>query len=101
MKPYVVTFAGIPGTSKSIIAQHLSCTFDLPIFATDVIRYEVKEDLQVSDINLPEALSLYEKRRDNRFTKLLNDKKCFIFDGSQDRNWPHTKLQLEQADFGY
>jgi dephospho-CoA kinase len=40
---FVIVFAGVPGSSKSIVAYYLSETYSLPIFSTDNIRFEVKE----------------------------------------------------------
>lgn len=96
---FAVVFAGVPGSSKSIVANYLSITFGLPIFNTDNIRYEVKEDLRVDDINIPKALDEYHKREEVRRTELLKSGKSFIFDGSVDRCWPELKKQLEE--FGY
>jgi hypothetical protein len=98
-KPYVIVFAGVPGSSKSIIAYYLSETHLLPIFSTDNIRYEVKEDLLVSNINDVEALKEFEYRKARRFQNMLKRKQSFIRDGSVDRHWPEIKQQLNAAGY--
>jgi predicted kinase len=100
-KPYVITFAGVPGSSKSIIAHYLSINFSLPIFSTDNIRYEVKEDLLVSDINEPKASKEYNYRQNKRFQDILELKKNFILDGSVDRRWQEVKNQLNAAGYNW
>jgi hypothetical protein len=100
-KPYVITFAGVPGSSKSIIAFSLSMTFSLPIFSTDNIRYEVKEDLLVENINVPAALKEFHLRQQTRFQNILDTKKNFIRDGSVDRRWQEIKDQLDGAGYTY
>ena len=98
-KPYVIVFAGVPGSSKSIVAYSLSIAFSLPIFSTDNIRNEVKEDLLVSDINETEALKEFEHRQGKRFQEILKLKQSFIRDGSVDRHWQEIKEQLHTAGY--
>jgi hypothetical protein len=98
-KPYGVVFAGVQGTSKTIIAQHLSYTFNLPIFRTDTVRHEVKEDMLVDSINIPEALAEYERRYDARHGEILKRGKPMIFDNSVDRRWGTIKPKLQTAGF--
>jgi|GEM_PF-369619 len=104
-KPYAVVFAGIPGSSKTIIAHYLSTKFSLPIFSNDVLRYEVKEDMLASElvlpedlikkgINVPEVLAEFEKRLTARMNEILSTRKPLIIDGSVDRRWPARKEQL-------
>jgi shikimate kinase len=100
-KPYVITFAGVPGSSKSIIAYYLSIAFSLPIFSTDNIRYEVREDLLVSDINNPKALKEFQHRQSERYREILARKQSFIRDGSVDRHWQEIKEQLDSAGYNY
>jgi shikimate kinase len=100
-KPYVIVFAGVPGSSKSIIAYYLSITFSLPIFSTDNIRNEVKEDLLVSNINEPEALKEFNSRQAKRFQEILGRKQNFIRDGSVDRHWQEIKEQLASAGYSW
>jgi hypothetical protein len=98
-KPYVITFAGVPGSSKSIIAYSLSEVFSLPIFSTDNIRYEVREDLGVGNINEPKALKEFEHRQATRFRQMLARKQDFIRDGSVDRHWSEIKEQLVSSGY--
>ncbi len=101
LKPYIITFAGVPGSSKSIVAYYLSIAFSLPIFSTDNIRYEVKEDLLASDINQPHALKEYEHRQTTRFQKILKSKQSFIRDGSVDRRWQEVKEKLLASGYSW
>lgn len=100
-KPYTITFAGVPGSSKSIIAYFLSIALSLPIFSTDNIRYEVREDLLVSDINEPTALKEFEHRQKERFQEILKTKQSFIRDGSVDRHWEEIREQLNIAGYNW
>jgi hypothetical protein len=99
--PYVITFAGVPGTSKTIISYHLSMTIGLPIFSTDNLRYEVREDLRVANANLPEARLEYERRYNERWSAALQARVPFIRDGSVDRQWIPVKKELQAAGFGW
>jgi L-rhamnose mutarotase len=98
-KPFAVVFAGVPGSSKSIIASYLSINFFLPIFTTDIIRDEVKEEKLVDNINEPSALNEYEKRRKERWEKLLATRQSFIYDASVDRSWPEVRQDLSNAGY--
>ena len=98
-RPFIVTFAGAPGSSKSIVAQHLSMRFDLPVLSRDTIRSEVKEDLLTESINDPMALAEFERRYADRFNAALSAGKPFILDGSVDRSWGETKPKLEAAGY--
>lgn len=98
-KPYAVVFAGVPGSSKSIVAFYLSGKFGLPIFNNDQLRYEVREDLLVDSINIPHALEEFEKRLKQRVDEILAKGKPIIIDGSVDRRWIERKKQLQ--DFNY
>lgn len=99
LKPYAICFAGVPGTSKSIISHHLSCEFGLPIFSTDNIRFEVREDLRVDNINIPQALAEYEKRSKARREYFLSLGRPLVLDSSMDRKWPEVKEELHT--YGY
>ncbi len=99
--PFVITFAGVPGTSKTIISYHLSMTLGLPIFSTDNLRYEVREDLRVANANLPEARLEYERRYNERWAAALAARAPFIRDGSVDRQWIPVKAELQAAGFGW
>lgn len=98
-KPYAVVFAGVPGSSKTIISNYLSVKFHLPVFNNDQLRFEVKEDLMADNINIPAVLAEYEKRYKERFEELLATGHPMLLDGSIDRRWPQTKKQLKK--FGY
>lgn len=100
-QPYVVTFAGVPGTSKSIISQHLSCILNIPSFANDRVRDEVKEEFLVADINEPHALAEYEKRAAKRRADLFSSGRSFILDSSVDRKWQEIKHQVQEAGYAY
>ncbi len=99
IKPYAVVFAGVPGSSKTIIANYLSVKFNLPVFNNDQLRFEVKEDMMAANINRPDVLAEYEKRYKERFEELLATGHPMLLDGSVDRRWPETRRQLE--GFGY
>jgi predicted kinase len=98
-EPYAVVFAGLPGTSKSIVAFYLSGEFGLPMFNNDQLRYEVKEDLLADNINRPDALAEFEKRITRRVDELLSTKRPIILDGSVDRRWPERKAQLDKHGY--
>lgn len=100
-KPYAVVFAGVPGTSKTPISHHLSCEFGLPILSADQIRYEVREDLRLDDINRPGGVKEFEKRLGSRFKKILDSKTSVIIDGSIDRRWPERKPKLVDAGYDW
>ena len=85
---YYITFAGVPGSSKTPIAHHLSWNLGLPIFNNDTLRTEVYEDKGSFD------LDEYEKRRDDRADKLMDTGKPFIYDASVDRAW---ELHVERS----
>jgi len=97
--PYCITFAGVPGTSKSIVAHYLSERFDLPLFSSDNIRFEVREDLLADDIHTPGVLDEYHRRAGERRDWLLAHKRAFIMDGSVDRTWENFKQQLESVGY--
>ncbi|HUC90103.1 MAG TPA: hypothetical protein VMR45_04845 [Patescibacteria group bacterium] len=98
-KPYCVTFAGVPGSSKSIVAHYLSERFNLPIFSNDNIRFEVREDLLVDNICAPAALQEFEHRSTDRQEWILAQGMPFIRDASVDRSWKRLHEQLERAGY--
>jgi hypothetical protein len=99
-QPFIITFAGVPGTSKSSIAHYLSITFQLPIISTDEIRFEVREDWRLDTIvGNTKAQEEFSKRMTLRTQKLLASKHPFIFDGSQDRHWATRKQQFTDAGY--
>ena len=96
---FIITFAGVPGSSKSPIINHLSSTFNLPVFSNDQLRHEVNEDLMVSDINIPKALREFEFRRKKMQDEILSFDRSVIFDKSVDRRWSELKESLFK--YGY
>jgi hypothetical protein len=98
---FAVTFAGVPGSSKTIISNYLSVKFNLPVFNNDQLRFEVKEDMMVANINEPKVLAEYEKRYKERFEGLLLTRHPMLLDGSVDRRWSQTKLQLQQNGYSW
>jgi len=98
-KSYVVVFAGVPGSSKTIIANYLSVKFNLPVFNNDQLRFEVKEDMMAANINAPEVLAEFEKRYKERFEEFLTTGHPMLLDGSIDRRWKETKKQLGAAGY--
>jgi hypothetical protein len=98
-QPYAVVFAGVPGSSKTIVANYLSVKFNLPVFNNDQLRFEVREDLMVDDINIPRALAEFEKRYKQRHLELLATGNSMILDGSVDRRWAEHKKQLQDAGY--
>jgi hypothetical protein len=101
-KPFVISFAGVPGASKTPIAFELSCKFQLPILQRDAIRMEVREDLRVPNLEDEAAFREFDTRADHRFQSLLKHNVCFISDSSADRSWEeqvHTQLQEHGYDY--
>jgi len=90
---YCITFAGVPGSSKSPIAHHLGWNLGLPIFNNDTIRTEIKEDLHIFD------QTKYEKLRDERVKALMDSGEPFIYDASVDRFWGTHSKRLEDAGY--
>ena len=100
-RPYAIVFAGVPGSSKSIVAHELSCQFGLPIFSTDNLRFEVQEDLRSPTINRPDALAEFHRRYADRWKGCLALKQPIIRDGSVDRTWPEVKADLKEAGYDW
>jgi hypothetical protein len=98
-KPYAVVFAGVPGTSKSPLSHYISCEFGLPILNTDQIRFEVREDFRIKDIREQGGIGEFQRRLQDRFSRLLASKVPFIFDGSMDRHWAERKQSFQQAGY--
>lgn len=82
---YIITFAGVPGSGKTPIANYLSQAFNLSVFNTDAIRKEIAED------NFGFDREKFNKLRDERLQKLVDKNMSFILDGSVDREWDHYK----------
>lgn len=100
-RSFAVVFAGVPGSSKTIISNYLSTKFNLPVFNNDQLRFEVKEDMRAANINTPEVLAEYERRYTERFEDFLSTGHSMLLDGSIDRRWPQTKEQLEKFGYGW
>ncbi len=100
-KPFAVVFAGVPGSSKTIISNYLSAKFRLPVFNNDQLRFEVKEDMMADNINRPDVLAEYERRYKERFEELLATGHPMLLDGSIDRRWAETKEQLSRHGYGW
>ena len=102
-KPFVITFAGAPGTGKTPIAFHLSYTFNLPIIQMDAIRLEVREDMLEDDNNKPAVRAEFLRRAEQRYQALLGKKLNFIDDSSADRSWKQKPgdqfYQLQTAGY--
>jgi predicted kinase len=110
--PYAVAFAGVPGTSKSITAQALSCEFQLPILSSDMVRFEVKEDLRIQHLSIKEdlqfatvnqngALAEYDRRIKERRLGILARGLPIILDASIDRTWVEVRGQLQDHDYDW
>ena len=104
-KPFIITFAGPPGTSKTPIAFYLSHTFRLPIIQMDAIRMEVREDLLIEDGNDPRVRKEFLRRAYERYQPLLQEGVCFIDDSSADRSWKQNPddqyYQLARHGYGH
>lgn len=102
-KPFIVTFAGPPGTSKTPIAFYLSHTFRLPIIQMDAIRMEVREDLLIDNSDDPSVRAEFLKRAYDRYQPLLQKGVCFIDDSSADRSWKQNPddQYYQLAEHGY
>lgn len=100
-KPYAVVFAGVPGSSKTIISNYLSVKYNLPVFNNDQLRFEVKEDMMTDNINRPDVLERYERVYIERFEELLRTGNSMILDGSIDRRWVQTKQQLQAHGYSW
>ena len=86
---FLITFAGVVGSSKTPIAHYLSWKLNLPIFSNDAIRTEIIEDLD--SFNEEE----YKKRRDQRLEQVAKSELSFIYDASVDREWSNLKRKIE------
>lgn len=104
-KPFVITFAGPPGTSKTPIAFYLSHTFKLPIIQMDAIRMEVREDLLIDSASDQRVRDEFMRRARARYQPLLQQRVCFIDDSSADRSWKQNPgdqyFQLTEAGYRY
>jgi len=98
-KPFVICFAGVPGSGKSPIAHYLAVELALTRFERDQIRKEVRDDLWTADINRPDALEEFNKRSDDRQRELIVRNISHVLDSSVDRSWSKTKRMYEDAGF--
>lgn len=98
-KTFAVVFAGVPGTSKTPIANYLSYKFNLPILMSDQIRWEVREDFLVDTIHASGVLDEFYRRFKERREEALSSGKPIILDGSVDRRWTEYKAQLQAAGY--
>ncbi len=94
-KPFLVTFAGVPGSGKSAIAMRLSLVFDLPVLSNNVIRVEVHEDTLEAYLNQEK----FEALRDERADILFDKKSSFIYDTSVDRRMDDIKKLAEEKGY--
>jgi hypothetical protein len=100
MKPkFVITFAGVPGSCKTPIVNHLSPVFDLPVFNNDQLRFEIREDLMINSINIPKVLKQYNIRVKKIRNEILSSGKSIILDSSVDRKWPELKEELIEHEY--
>ena len=90
---FIIVFAGSVGSSKTPIAFYLSYTFNLPMFNTDAIRSEVREDL------LGYNVKEYKKRRDKRLKGIIDKGNSFILDASIDREWVNYKKLVDESNY--
>lgn len=101
MKPYAVVFAGVPGSSKTIVSNYLSCEFGLPVFNNDQLRNEVKEDLLADNINTPHVLAEFKRRHSERLESFLAKRRPMILDFGMDRSWEYVKSELQKAGYDW
>ncbi|MBI5071549.1 hypothetical protein HZB93_01495 [Candidatus Falkowbacteria bacterium] len=92
-KKILITFAGAIGSSKTPIANYLSCKLNFPVLNNDAIRTEVLEDL--SFFNEEE----YIKRRDERIHAVLENNPAIIYDASVDREWKNWEDKIVKAGY--
>ncbi len=94
-KPYIITFAGVPGSGKSAVAMRLSLVFDLPVLSNNVIRVEVHEDTLETYLNQEK----FEALRDERASIVLDKKSNFIYDTSVDRRMDEVKKLADERGY--
>jgi len=94
-RPVCITFAGCVGSSKTPIANFLSCKFGLPVFNNDAIRTEIIEDFGFLDNDI------HIKKRNELINDILKNKTSFICDASQDRDWLIFKKELQKHGYSW
>lgn len=92
---FLILFAGAPGSSKSPIANYLSWKLNLPLFNTDIINTEMREDRLFQD------QEEFEKRRKLRTNEALELGYNFIADFSIDRKFSNYKPNIEEKGYKY
>lgn len=92
-KPLCITFAGAVGSSKTPIANFLSCKLKMPVYNNDAVRTEVIEDFGFLDERI------HRERLEQRLGDIIKSQASFICDASQDREWPAFKSKL--SEYGY
>lgn len=92
-KPFIITFAGVVGSSKTPVAMYLSAKLGLPIYQNDAVRTEVIEDLLHFDA------AEHQRRRDERVADIFQRRLSFIGDASMDHEW--TSIRKSLVDYGY
>lgn len=94
-RKFVILFAGPAGSSKSPIANYLSWKLNLPLFNTDIINTEMREDRLFQD--QPE----FERRRLERTEEVLKLRNSIILDNSIDRKYPDIFKKLNEYNYDY
>lgn len=92
-KPLCITFAGAVGSSKTPIANFLSCKLKMPVYNNDAVRTEVIEDFGFLDEKI------HRERLEQRLGDIIKNQTSFICDASQDREWTAFKSKL--SEYGY
>ncbi len=92
-RPYIITFAGPIGVSKTPISHYLSIHLGLPIYNNDAVRSEIIQDLGTFDQHA------FEQRRNQRLQLVLSQQRPVIIDASIDRRWADSAPQLANAGF--
>lgn len=87
MQGRCISFAGVPGSGKTPIANFLSSQLYLPVLNNDAIRTEVIEDTGAFEERE------FLRRRGVAVNAIFASGKDFIYDASVDRAWE------EQAEF--
>lgn len=90
---FCILFAGAPGSSKSPIANYLSWKLNLPIFNTDIINTEMREDRLFQD------QVEFEKRRKERTEEAISLGYNYIIDFSIDRKFELYKDTLKKQGY--
>ncbi len=97
--PFVILFAGVPGSGKSPIRNVLSYTFRLPVFENDAIRNEIREDF-ISETTNPDKFNKELMARvKQRLLYILENQISFIYDSSIDRKWPELAPILQKYNY--